>query len=108
MKQVGEREKEQIEVIDRKSEEVIFESWQDFTFQGHTDYTNDYFGSILAYNPRRTSESYFSHHSPMTPAEAFRKSNPVPKDLKTLQELWDWHKPLIEAENKHEEKEEKK
>jgi hypothetical protein len=27
------------------------------------------------------------------------ESNPVPKDFKTLQEMWDWFKPLIDAEN---------
>ncbi len=104
-KQVGQREMEQIEVIDRKPEEVILKSWQDFTYGGHTDYSDNYFGSILAHNPRRTSESYFSHYLPMTISEAFRKSNPVPHDFKTLKELWKWHEPLIEAEIRKEKEE---
>ena len=99
-KQVGQREMEQIEVIDKQPEEVILKSWEEFTYGGHTDYSDNYFGSVLAYNPRRTSESYFNHYLPMTPSEAFRQSNQIPQDFKTLEELWDWHKPLIEAEEK--------
>ena len=53
---------------------------------------------ILIIVSRRTSESYFSHYQPMTPSEALRKSNPIPQDFRTLEELWDWHRPLIEAE----------
>lgn len=34
----------------------------------------------------------------MTPSEAFSASNPVPSDFKTLEELWDWHKNLVDAE----------
>jgi hypothetical protein len=79
------RAMEQFEIIDHSS---------------HYDISNDYFGSSLAYNPRRTSESYFSHYQPLSPNKAFRKSNPIPKDFKTLTELWNWHKPLIEAEEK--------
>jgi len=63
----------------------------------------------LAWNPRRTSEAYFSAYQPMTPSEAFRKPNPIPQDFKTLEELWLWHKPLIEAEEaKRKEQENKK
>jgi hypothetical protein len=35
---------------------------------------------------------------PNSPSEAFSASNPVPSDFKTLQELWDWHKELFDAE----------
>lgn len=106
-KQVGQREMEQIEVIDKKSEDVIMKSWEQFTYSGHTDYATSYFDSILAHNPRRTSESYFNHYLPLTPSEAFRESNPVPDNFKTLEELWKWHKPLIDAENRAKEKERK-
>jgi len=36
----------------------------------------------------------------LTPAEALRSSNPVPQDFTSLDKLWEWHKPLIEAEIK--------
>lgn len=99
-----ERNMEQFEIIDIRSEEVVRKSWDNFIHSHHYDYATDYFDSILAHNPRRTSESYFQHYLPMTPSEAFSESNPVPKDFKTLDELWEWHKPLIEAENEWKEK----
>jgi hypothetical protein len=30
----------------------------------------------------------------MSPREAFRNNNPIPDNFKTLNELWDWHKPF--------------
>jgi len=36
---------------------------------------------------------------PRTPDEAFSENNPIPNNFKTLEELWEWHRPLIEAEN---------
>ncbi len=94
-----ERNMEQFEIIDIKKENEVRENWDNFIHSHHYDYATNYFDSILAHNPRRTSESYFQHYLPMNSAEAFSKSNPVPNDFKTLEELWDWHKPLIAAEN---------
>jgi hypothetical protein len=93
------REMEQFEIIDTKPENVVRKKWDSFIHTHHYDYTNDFFHSSLALNPRRTSESYFQHITPLTPSEAFSKSNPVPSDFSTLQELWEWFKPLIDAEN---------
>lgn len=92
------RTMEQFEIIDITPENVLRDRWDGFIHSHHYDITDSYFGSSLAYNPRRTSESYFSHYQPVTPNEAFRKSNPIPQDFTTLEELWDWYKPLIEAE----------
>lgn len=94
-----ERNMEQFEIIDIREEETVRNNWDNFIHSHHYDYSTDYFKSSLAFNPRRTSESYFQHYMPMTPSEAFSANNPVPTDLKTLLELWDWHKPLIDAEN---------
>ena len=51
-----------------------------------------------------TFEYIIQHNLPMTIDDAFSESNPVPSDIKTLQELWDWHKPLVDAENEWKEK----
>ena len=40
----------------------------------------------------------------MIPSDAFSASNPITSDIKTLQELWEWHKPLVDAENEWKEK----
>jgi len=102
------RAMEQFEIIDITPEKELVNRWKGFIHSHHYDTTNDYFNSILALNPRRTSESYFSHYQPMTPNEAFRNNNPVPQDFKTLEELWEWHKPLIEAEERKENEEKNK
>jgi hypothetical protein len=94
------REMEQFEIIDIVPEEELRKRWNGFIHSHHYDVANNYFGSSLAYNPRRTSESYFSHYQPMSPREAFRSSNPIPDNFKTLDELWDWHRPLIKAEER--------
>ena len=93
-----ERNMEQFEIIDVRDEETVRESWDSFIHSHHYDYSTNYFESSLAYNPRRTSESYFQHVLPNTISEAFSESNPIPRDFKTMSELWEWHKPLIEAE----------
>ncbi len=95
-----ERNMEQFEVIDITPENVLRKRWGRFIHTHHYDITNNYFGCSLAVNPRRTCESYFSHYQPLTPSEAFRQNNPVPKDFETLEELWEWHKPLIAAEER--------
>ena len=95
-----ERNMEQFEIIDISEEDELRKRWDKFTHSHHYDIVNNYFHSSLARNPRRTSESYFSHYLPATPSEAFRHSNPVPQNFKTLDELWAWHKPLIEAEER--------
>ncbi|QHC84730.1 hypothetical protein AS589_08000 [Empedobacter brevis] len=92
------RAMEQFEIIDITPEDILRDRWNGFIHTHHYDIIDNYFESSLALNPRRTSESYFSHYQPLTPSEAFRKNNPVPQDFSTLKELWAWHKPLIEAE----------
>ncbi|MFD1165248.1 hypothetical protein ACFQ2C_06485 [Sphingobacterium daejeonense] len=94
------RAMEQFEIIDIVPEDELRKRWNGFIHSHHYDIADNYFGSSLAYNPRRTSESYFSHYQPMSPKEAFRSSNPIPDNFKTLDELWDWHRPLIEAEER--------
>ncbi|CAN5572457.1 hypothetical protein BH11BAC5_BH11BAC5_21050 [soil metagenome] len=96
------RSMEQFEIIDIRSEEEVRNQWDAFIHSHHYDFATDHFSSSLANNPRRTSESYFQHIEPMTPSEAFSASNPVPKNFKTLQELWDWHEELVHAENRWE------
>ena len=93
-----ERAMEQFEVIDIVAEDELRERWSRFIHSHHYDISDSYFGSSLAANPRRTCESYFSHYECFTIDEAFRRNNPAPQNFKTLQELWAWHQPLIDAE----------
>jgi len=96
-----ERNMEQFEIIDIRPEQEVVKTWSNFINTHHYDYSTDYFESSLAYNPRRTFESYYQHNFPRTPSEAFSASNPVPSDFKTLEELWRWHEDLINAEKEY-------
>ena len=93
-----ERAMEQFEIIDVVSEDELRKRWSGFIHSHHYDISDSYFGSSLAANPRRTCESYFNHYQAFTIDEAFRSNNPVPQNFKTLEELWAWHQPLIDAE----------
>ncbi len=91
---------EQFEMIDIRDKDAVKQSWRTFINSHHYDFVNNYFESSLARNPRRTFESYQQHMFPFTIEEALSASNPVPSNFETLQELWDWHQPLIDAEKK--------
>ncbi|EPD99630.1 hypothetical protein [Capnocytophaga sp. oral taxon 336] len=94
------RTDEQFEFIDVRSEDDIIKSWKRFIFESHYDYCDNYFKSSLALHPRRSVENYYHRFFPFSPSEMFQKGNKVPKNFSTLEELWEWHRPLIEAENK--------
>jgi len=94
------RNMEQFEIIDIRPEEEVVNIWNNFIHTHHYDYGSNYFDSSLANNPRRTRESYHQHIYFLNEDEAFSESNPVPKDIHSLKDLWEWHKPLIEAEKK--------
>lgn len=95
-----ERAMEQFEIIDVVPEDELRKRWSGFIHSHHYDISDSYFGSSLAANPRRTCESYFNHYQAFTIDEAFRSNNRVPQNFKTLEELWAWHQPLIDAELK--------
>ena len=95
-----ERVMEQFEIIDIIPEKDLRKRWSSFIHSHHYDITDSYFKSSLSLNPRRTCESYFSHYLPLTIDQAFRSNNPIPQNFDSLEELWAWHQPLIDAEMK--------
>ena len=96
---VDDRNLEQFEIIDVRSEEDVTCSWRDFIHTHHYDYCNSFFESSLAQHPRRTDEAFFCHYLPSTQEEAFVESNPVPQDFQTFDEMREWYQPLIDKEN---------
>ncbi|MBI3510942.1 MAG: hypothetical protein HY064_09760 [Bacteroidetes bacterium] len=94
------RNMEQVEIIDIRPEEEVRKQWDKFIHPGHYDYGTNFFDSVIAHFPRRTSESWFCHYLPITTEDAFIGSHPIPKEFKTLQEMWNWFKPLIDQEEK--------
>lgn len=92
------RNMEQFELIDVRKEDDVKKSWKGFIHSHHYDYSDSFFDSSISLHPRRSVESYHHWSMPSTPSEAFQEGNPVPQNFKTLQDLWNWFKPLIEAE----------
>lgn len=101
---VDDRAMEEFELIDVREEEDVKRSWNTFIHSHHYRYSKDYFDSDLALHPRRTVESYHHWALPMSPNDAFQDGNQIPDNFNSLEQLWDWHKPLIEAEERFYEK----
>ena len=94
------RKMEQIEIIDIQPEETLMDRWQRFIHTHHYECFSNYFQSSLALFPRRTGERFMHQFVPATPGEVFQEPNPVPQRFVTLAAMWEWHKPLLEAENR--------
>lgn len=87
------REFEQFEIIDIRDEEVLLDSWQGFIHTHHYEIHKDFFDSWISKHPRRTGEAYWNQYL----EAAFIEDNPLPKSC-SLEDLWQWYKPLIDAE----------
>lgn len=97
---VQERNMEQFEFIDIRQEDELIKSWTDFIHTHHYNVESNFFESSIGQHPRRTGESYMRTVLPVRIEDAFAEPNPVPNNFPTLQAMWDWYKPLINAENR--------
>ena len=88
-----ERNMEQFEIIDVRDERALVESWQTFIHTHHHEVHTDFYDSWIANHPRRTGEAYWSQYMDAS----FIDNNPIPR-TDTLEELWSWFKPLVDAE----------
>lgn len=94
------RNMEQIEIIDVQPQEILADRWKRFIHTHHYECFSSYFQSSLSLFPRRTGERFMHQFLPVTPREAFQESNPIPQHFDSLKDLWEWHKPLLDAENR--------
>jgi hypothetical protein len=88
---------EQIEIIDIKGDEELWNTWKSFIHTHHYDVTKDFYKSSMGLFPRRTCEAEWNYHMPEK--LAFYPHNPIPRKI-GFEELWEWYSPLIEAEKK--------
>lgn len=88
-----EREYEQIEFIDIKSDDELATTWEEFIHTHHYHCETDFYGSYIAKFPRRSCEALWSQ---MIDAKWIHP-NQLPKH-NTMQELYDWLRPLMDAE----------
>lgn len=94
------RSMEQIEIIDIQPKEVLADRWERFIHTHHYECCDSYFKSSLALFPRRTGERFMHQFFPVTPEEAFSRTESGTAALDTLEAMWEWHKPLLDAENR--------
>lgn len=92
------RSLEQIEIIDVSPESELRKRWSKFIHTHHYEVYDNYFDSTLARFPRRTGENFMHTYLPSTPDEALQQENRIPSGFKSLSELQDWHRKLIDAE----------
>jgi hypothetical protein len=95
-----ERAMEEFELIDIREEQEVKKSWSGFIHSHHYSYSTSFFDSSIAWHPRRSVESYRHWSQPFTPDDAFQDGNLVPDNFQTLDEMREWYKPLIVAEEK--------
>jgi NAD-dependent SIR2 family protein deacetylase len=91
------REMEQTEMIDIKSEDTLCNTWQPFIHTHHYDIHRNFYKSWIPNHPRRTGEAHINQYY----YAKFINNNPIPKDLSFL-ELWKWLKPLQDVEKQSE------
>ncbi|WP_298691163.1 hypothetical protein [uncultured Sulfuricurvum sp.] len=83
----------EIEIIDIKSSEELYETWKDFIVRSHYVTTKDIFDSYLFSFPRRSCAAFFEAICMCRP----QRENPFPK-FDNLAQLYSWVKPLIDEE----------
>lgn len=92
-KSEGEREFEEIEIIDIRDEEDLIKTWKLFIFSHHYRIKNSFYNSWIANHPRRTGEAYKNQF-----IEAhFIEDNPIPQKLE-FYKLWDWIRNIAQYE----------
>ncbi len=91
------KELAQIEIIDIKPNEELYETWQEFIVKDHYSVRDDIFKSYLFRFPRRSCGAFFS----MVGMLDIKPENPFPR-FKILKDLYEWVKPLIDEEEKGE------
>jgi hypothetical protein len=91
----GKRQFEAFEIIDVKSRDEVRANWAGFVYVDHYRTYKNFKESMLARHPRRSGESFLNRYI----HGKFLEGNLIP-EAKTLDELQDWFRPLIEVEKR--------
>lgn len=93
---------EQIEVIDVVDEDVLRNRWDDFILSHHYDIHDSFYASMIGKCSRRSADASFGANFNCIAWGEY----PIPQNS-SWDELDEWLKPYIEAENKVKETKEK-
>lgn len=94
---VNQRELEQTEIIDIRSEDDLLAIWEPFIHTHHYETHSSFYESWIANHPRRTGEAYINQYW----NAQFIDNNPIPKEF-AFPELWSWYARLKQVEDQHE------
>lgn len=97
------RNLEEVELIDIKTDDELEKTWEPFIHSHHYRTHNNFYDSFIAKHPRRTCEAMWSCLMDLDPYEDVD----IPKGA-CFDELWEWFRPLVEAERKMTESHEKR
>ena len=95
--EVSQREMEQTEIIDIRSEDDLCSTWEPFIHTHHYETHSSFYDSWIANHPRRTGEAYINQYW----NAQFIDNNPIPKEF-AFPELWAWFDRLKQVEEQHE------
>lgn len=92
--EVIQREMEQTEIIDIRSEDDLCSTWEPFIHTHHYETHSSFYDSWIANHPRRTGEAYINQYW----NAQFIDNNPIPKEF-AFPELWAWFDRLKKVED---------
>jgi len=92
----------EVDIVDVKLRDDLEKNWEEFFYSHHYMITDDIFRSYLFTHPRRSCDAFASATLRCAPWH----DNPYPR-FKTLEELQEWVKPLIEEEKLYEDERER-
>lgn len=92
----SDREMEQFEMIDLKSEDDLHATWRNFIHSHHYQCTNDFYKSYACKHPRRTCDALFRT---LIDAE-FINDNILPRTA-PWDDLYSWLRPIIDDEESY-------
>jgi hypothetical protein len=88
------RELEQTEIIDVKTEDDLTDTWAPFIHTHHYDIRNSFYDSYIANHPRRSGEALWAQLMECQ----FLECREFPRDM-SFEELYEWLRPRVEAES---------
>ncbi len=87
------RDLEEIEIIDVKSEEELYKTWEPFIHSHHYRSTNSFYESIIGHSPRRSCDAMWASLMECV----FIEPNPMPRSA-SWEELDTWLRILFDDE----------
>lgn len=93
--ELGDRQLEEVEIIDIEDSEALVDRWGPFIVEHHYQVVRDFYDSLIGQHPRRSCEAFWDATMEISP----RTPTPVPRDS-GWEELDAWYQGLREVEER--------